>query len=48
MPEEHTGQLGFDHAWKELLHRAQDAGEPGFLYLPCSRLCIKASLQERS
>lgn len=26
MPEEHTGQVGFDHAWKELLQRARNAG----------------------
>jgi hypothetical protein len=26
MPEEHTGQLGFDYAWKELLARAPKAG----------------------
>ncbi|KAF8498362.1 Sec7-domain-containing protein [Gautieria morchelliformis] len=26
MPEEHTGQVGFDHAWKELLQRARSAG----------------------
>ncbi|CED82462.1 Pattern-formation protein/guanine nucleotide exchange factor [Phaffia rhodozyma] len=26
MPEEHTGQLGFDYAWKELLSRAPKAG----------------------
>lgn len=27
MPEEHTGQLGFEYAWKELLARARHAGE---------------------
>lgn len=27
MPEEHTGQLGFDYAWKELLLRSKTAGE---------------------
>ena len=26
MPEEHTGQLGFEYAWKELLARARKAG----------------------
>lgn len=26
MPEEHTGQLGFGYAWKELLARARNAG----------------------
>lgn len=26
MPEEHTGQLGFEYAWKELLTRARHAG----------------------
>ncbi|KAG6909836.1 hypothetical protein DXG01_015109 [Tephrocybe rancida] len=26
MPEEHTGQLGFEHAWKELLTRSRQAG----------------------
>ncbi|EKM55633.1 uncharacterized protein PHACADRAFT_121344 [Phanerochaete carnosa HHB-10118-sp] len=27
MPEEHTGQLGFEYAWKELLTRAWQAGK---------------------
>jgi golgi-specific brefeldin A-resistance guanine nucleotide exchange factor 1 len=27
MPEEHTGQLGFEYAWKELLARTRTAGE---------------------
>lgn len=27
MPEEHTGQLGFDYAWKELLLRSKTAGK---------------------
>ncbi|KAG8732421.1 GDP/GTP exchange factor for ARF [Ceratobasidium sp. 423] len=27
MPEEHTGQLGFDYAWKELLLRSKNAGK---------------------
>jgi golgi-specific brefeldin A-resistance guanine nucleotide exchange factor 1 len=26
LPEEHTGQFGFDYAWKELLARAPKAG----------------------
>ena len=26
MPEEHTGQLGFEYAWKELLLRARQSG----------------------
>ena len=26
MPEEHSGQLGFEYAWKELLARARKAG----------------------
>ncbi|KDN35753.1 hypothetical protein RSAG8_11315, partial [Rhizoctonia solani AG-8 WAC10335] len=32
MPEEHTGQLGFDYAWKELLLRSKNAGE----YIVCN------------
>lgn len=27
MPEEHTGQLGFEYAWKELLARSRVSGE---------------------
>nr|GAT51097.1 predicted protein [Mycena chlorophos] len=27
MPEEHTGQLGFEYAWKDLLARSRDAGD---------------------
>ncbi|KAF8630385.1 hypothetical protein AX15_002943 [Amanita polypyramis BW_CC] len=27
MPEEHTGQLGFEYAWKELLARTRQTGE---------------------
>ena len=27
MPEEHTGQLGFEYAWKELLARSRVASE---------------------
>jgi brefeldin A-resistance guanine nucleotide exchange factor 1 len=26
MPEEHTGQLGFEYAWKELLARSRQTG----------------------
>jgi golgi-specific brefeldin A-resistance guanine nucleotide exchange factor 1 len=26
LPEEHTGQLGFEYAWKELLIRSKQAG----------------------
>jgi len=26
MPEEHTGQLGFEYAWKELLTRSRQTG----------------------
>jgi hypothetical protein len=26
MPEEHTGQLGFEYAWKELLARSRQSG----------------------
>ncbi|KAJ7074218.1 hypothetical protein C8F01DRAFT_1099675 [Mycena amicta] len=26
MPEEHTGQVGFEYAWKDLLARSRDAG----------------------
>lgn len=32
MPEEHTGQLGFEYAWKELLARARQAGTPMSLF----------------
>lgn len=27
MPEEHTGQLGFEYAWKDLLQRSRQAGQ---------------------
>jgi brefeldin A-resistance guanine nucleotide exchange factor 1 len=33
LPEEHTGQLGFDYAWKELLARAPKAGSSSSCYL---------------
>ncbi|GBE82378.1 Uncharacterized protein SCP_0407620 [Sparassis crispa] len=32
MPEEHTGQLGFEYAWKELLTRSRQTGE----YMMCN------------
>lgn len=32
MPEEHTGQLGFEYAWKELLARSRQTGD----YLICN------------
>ncbi|KAI0807169.1 Sec7-domain-containing protein [Fomes fomentarius] len=32
MPEEHTGQLGFEYAWKELLARTRQAGD----FLSCN------------
>ncbi|EMD38471.1 hypothetical protein CERSUDRAFT_113640 [Gelatoporia subvermispora B] len=32
MPEEHTGQLGFEYAWKELMTRSKQAGE----YMMCN------------
>lgn len=32
MPEEHTGQLGFEYAWKELLMRSRQSGK----YLICN------------
>ncbi|KAF9001938.1 Sec7-like domain is implicated in guanine nucleotide exchange function [Cyathus striatus] len=32
MPEEHTGQLGFEYAWKELLLRSKQSGE----YMMCN------------
>lgn len=41
MPEEHTGQLGFEYAWKELLARTRQAGmDPPreFAY----RVCLSA------
>ncbi|PFH49117.1 hypothetical protein AMATHDRAFT_148392 [Amanita thiersii Skay4041] len=31
MPEEHTGQLGFEYAWKELLARTRQAGKWNFM-----------------
>jgi hypothetical protein len=38
MPEEHTGQLGFEFAWKELLMRSRQSGM--WLCLPVA-VCIK-------
>ena len=32
MPEEHDGQLGFNYAWKELLRRAESAGNIIYLF----------------
>lgn len=32
MPEEHTGQLGFEYAWKELLARSRLSGEIFFFF----------------
>ena len=34
MNEEHTGQLGFEHAWQELLTRSRAAGQPFPSLLP--------------
>ena len=31
MPEEHTGQVGFEYAWKELLARSKQAGTVGLI-----------------
>ena len=31
MPEEHTGQVGFEYAWKELLARSKQAGTVGLV-----------------
>lgn len=36
MPEEHTGQLGFEYAWKELLARSRVSGE---IYKVCV-MCV--------
>jgi len=40
MPEEHTGQVGFDYAWKELLSRAQQAGT----YMSCNTNVFDAAM----
>lgn len=40
MPEEHTGQVGFDYAWKELLLRSQQAGR----FLVCNTNLFDASM----
>ena len=42
MPEEHTGQLGFEYAWKELLARTRQAGMHVFTVdnmVLCSTFC---------
>lgn len=41
MPEEHTGQLGFEYAWKELLARSRVSGE---IYKVCVMYVIIDSL----
>lgn len=38
MPEEHTGRLGFEYAWKELLARSRQSGPP-----KVSQTCIRLS-----
>ncbi|KAI0374734.1 Sec7-domain-containing protein [Pilatotrama ljubarskyi] len=40
MPEEHTGQLGFEYAWKELLARARQAGD----FLMCNTSLFDAEM----
>lgn len=40
MPEEHTGQLGFDYAWKELLARALKSGP----FLSCNTSSLDADM----
>jgi len=42
MPEEHTGQLGFEYAWKELLARSRQAG---MALLPFSGLTVDQGSQ---
>ena len=49
MPEEHTGQLGFEYAWKELLARSRQTGKNYDLFrffssLNKSLYCFQASL----
>jgi hypothetical protein len=42
MPEEHTGQLGFEYAWKELLARSRQAGKQRvFTQYPSSHVTHK-------
>lgn len=38
MPEEHTGQLGFEYAWKELLARSRQTGK---YFPPCHLIGFK-------
>ncbi|KAH9946245.1 Sec7-domain-containing protein [Epithele typhae] len=40
MPEEHTGQLGFEYAWKELLARTRQAGD----FLSCNTAMFDADM----
>ncbi|EJF65717.1 Sec7-domain-containing protein [Dichomitus squalens LYAD-421 SS1] len=40
MPEEHTGQLGFEYAWKELLARTRQAGD----FLTCNSAIFDADM----
>ncbi|RPD79920.1 Sec7-domain-containing protein [Lentinus tigrinus ALCF2SS1-7] len=40
MPEEHTGQLGFEYAWKELLARTRQAGD----FLTCNTALFDADM----
>ncbi|KAF8606445.1 Sec7-domain-containing protein [Ceratobasidium sp. AG-I] len=42
MPEEHTGQLGFDYAWKELLLRSKTAGD----YIVCNTVAFDKHMFE--
>ena len=44
MPEEHTGQLGFEYAWKELLARSRQAGKTDFFLFFFLRHLINRSL----
>lgn len=38
MPEEHTGQLGFEYAWKELMARSRQSGDYSCLQNDCATL----------
>ncbi|KAI0646905.1 Sec7-domain-containing protein [Trametes meyenii] len=40
MPEEHTGQLGFEYAWKELLARTRQSGE----FIMCNTALFDADM----
>lgn len=44
MPEEHTGQLGFEYAWKELLARSRQTGIIFDLRFTFSRCLTKYSV----